>query len=638
MLPAIQRYLFQLSDFFVSQTEQLKMDNPELYPQQNAAFSNSDSPAAHSQSMQLTSTGSIQANVASTGQSNGGSPSSSVKVAKKSKVKAALAEPQEKLVLVPNLAVADGSNSVSLAASEEGTIQNQELAIALFQQADQQLQQGAIDAAINLYRQSLQHNPNSVEAYQHLAQALSKQGNLEEAAVCYRKAIEITTQSSVAPSGEQQGTDFNPSTSGIVKARKAGVVKARKGAAESASLTNLKVLPWYEEAAFHLQQGKVQCDLKNWDAALRECERAIELMGPKTAEAYHLMGQALQGKGQLEDAKKSYSQAITLQPEAAEVHAYLGSVYAEQRQFQEAANCYLKAIQQKPDFAGAYWELGEIYQKLGDRSRATDFWYKALQLEPNWATAKEHWQLGTALAEQNKLEQAELSYRRAIQFDPTFSEAYHNLGIILGKQRKWQAALECHHHAVQIEPNKPQVWAGLGRALSALEKWEEAIAAYHQVTKLRLDDPQGYAIFQHALAQLEQCQKALVARSYYDVAEGLSQQGKWQEAINCYRQAIERNPGSAQLHASLGKALAAIDRWKEAISAYQQAMELAPDETEYYLAFGDVLIRREQMQKQKQHGNQAVLHQDLKKQRPEESIVKENNKLQTANESMFTLL
>ncbi len=609
------------------------MDKPNLYAQAASAFSTANSHSPNPGSGESTDSHLSQ-------------PTSLLKVAKKAKIKPIvaepvaelIAEPKERLTLLPNLAygnTSDDSSPVPNLQVATNIRRNAEQAIELLQQGNQQLQQGAIDAAIHLYRQSLENNPESVEAYQHLAQALSKQGNLEEAAVCYRKAIEITTAHGMSRNGVSEAS----AAPQIGTSESTGLVRVRTRTEETESLTRVKSLPWYEEAAFHLQQGKVQCNLKNWDAAVTACERAIELMGPKTAEAYQLLGQALQNKGCLEDAKQSYTQAITLQPETAEVYAYLGSVYAEQGQIEEAANCYRQAIERRPNFAGAYWELGEIHQKSGDRSQATDCWYKALQLEPSWATAKEHWRLGTALAEQNKLDQAVSSYRQAIQFDPAFSEAYHNLGVILGKQRKWQEALNYHQQAVQIGPDKPQIWAGLGRALSALERWEEAIAAYHQVTKIKLDGKQGYAIFQHALVQLEQCQKALVACSYYDVAEGLSQQEKWQEAISCYQQAIERNPNSAQFHASLGKALAAVNLWQEAIAAYQQAMELAPEQTEYYLAFGDVLIRREKLQKQQMSRvEQTALHTDLKNQQSVNAIVKENNKTQNSEERLFTLL
>lgn len=601
MRTLIQNYLFKINDLFASQFYQLKMDERKLYAYRAAAASTPKQlylSTTQTESIYLPAVPSSEpsAHLGTTqplGELNTMPSRASAQPVEDSTF--VLVKEQSKLVLLPNLASAEAAMVSVPSAELEATPQD------LLQQGQDLLQQGQLEAAIDCYRQSLQLDPDSVEAYHYLAQALSQQGNLEEAAVCYRRAIELTsldqaTQQDdnpleVAPAARQKQLRVTSRQDGVA-------VQDAETAAEEAEAADGEVaLPWYEAAAFHLQQGKAHCDLKNWDAAVTACEQAIQLMGPKTAEAYYTLGQALQGRGQLDQAKDSYSKALTLQPETAEVHAYLASVYAEQSQFKDALNCYQQAITIKPDFAGAFWGLGEVWQKLGDRNQATDYWYKALQLEPGWATAREHWRLGTALAEQGKLEQSAWSYQQAIEFDPTFVEAYHNLGIILGKQGKWQEALHYHQQAVDRDPDNAQLWAGLGRALAALEEWDQAIATYQRIIKLNLNGAQGYNVSQHALTQLEHCQKALVAKSYYTIAEGLSQQKKWQEATVFYQQAIERHPNSAQFHASLGKAFAGLEQWQEAIAAYQQAMELAPDKTEYYLEFGDILVQREQLQK-----------------------------------------
>jgi O-antigen biosynthesis protein len=522
------------------------------------------------------------------------------------------AKEQERLLLVPNLSASEPTKAQFLELLQQGNL--------LFQQ-------GQLEAAISAYRQALQLDSNSVEAHQYLAQALSSQGNLEEAAVCYRRAIELVEAKKTLSVDDRNNTTSKIEDSTIEDGNANDHVD--------------EPLPWFEEAAFHLQQGKAQCNLKNWDAAISACQQAIQFMSPKTAEAFHILGQAHQGKGNLDEAKRFYNQALRLQPKVAEVYAYLASVYTEQQDLPKALECYKQAIGLKPDFAGAYWAMGDLWQRLGDRGQATNCWYQALQLEPDWGTAREHWRLGIALTEQGKLDEAVVSFTQAIRFESTFAEAYHNLGIVLGKQGKWQDSLRWHRQAVEHDAENPQLLAGLGRALVALEHWEEASSAYQRITQLNLGG-EGYAIFQHALTQLEYCQRAVVAKSYYHMGEGLSQQEKWQEAISCYRQAAERNPKSAQIHAGLGKALAKLDQWDAAVAAYQQAMELAPDRTEYYLEFGDVLIRREQLQKRQQTARQTdfqlnKLHANAKLSSSQKVEVKES-KLHNLEKPEFTLL
>ena len=252
-------------------------------------------------------------------------------------------------------------------------------------------------------------------------------------------------------------------------------------------------------------------------------------------------------------------------------------------------------------------------------------------------SAEQYFQQGKQLFEAGDLAGAVTAYRQAIRIDPKFAEAYHNLGVILGKQSHWQEALQEHRQAVSLNPENPAFWAGLGRVLVAHEAWEEAITAYQKVTRLNLSDA-NYGIFQHALGQLEQCQKAMVAQSYGHMAENLVQQRKWQEAVDCYRQAIERYPNSPEQYAGLGKALAGLEQWQEAIAAYQQAMELAPDNTNYYLAFGDLLIQREQMQKQRQMQATNNLHAEFKNRLDRVDLAEDNEKIDVVNADALTLL
>jgi tetratricopeptide (TPR) repeat protein len=514
----------------------------------------------------------------------------------------------ERVVLLPNLTAPMPVESTEPAQPDLP-------ADSLLPQQEQQLlQQNQSAEAITIYRQALKQSP-SVEAYERLAQALSQQGNLEEAAFCYRKAIELAA---ALPASVQP-----VQTSAHV----------RKRAAQAESEPTTRSLPWYEEAALYLQQGQFQCSRENWDATIAACEQALELLNPKTAEAYQLLGQALQGKDRLEEARQSYNKALVLQPKAAGIYAYLGTVYIKQQQLEKAMECYRQALVIKPEFAEVHWEMGELWLRLGNPAQAGESWSQALQLKPIWAGAKEYWRLGTVLTGQEKLEQAAVAYKQAIQADANFVEAYHNLGVVLGKQHRWQEALGYHQQAVKLHRENPQFWAGQGRALMALDCWDEAIASYRQITQMELEGRSDYSIFQHALTQLEYCQRAIVALSYAKVAERLGQHQSWTEAIACYRQAIQRHPKGAALYAGLGKALAAVEQWEEAIASYQQAMELAPEKTDYYLALGDVLIRREQLQRRR-----AQLESLQSAKSENDEVFKEDKKIETAEVDSFTLV
>lgn len=64
--------------------------------------------------------------------------------------------------------------------------------------------------------------------------------------------------------------------------------------------------------------------------------------------------------------------------------------------------------------------------------------------------------------------------------------------------------------------------------------------------------------------------------NFFRRARNLQREGKFEEAIALYREAIEKNPDFAWYHHELGEALTAVGNWEEAIKFYRKAIEINP--------------------------------------------------------------
>ena len=71
-------------------------------------------------------------------------------------------------------------------------------------------------------------------------------------------------------------------------------------------------------------------------------------------------------------------------------------------------------------------------------------------MRPDWAEALHN--LGTALKDQGKLEEAAACCRRAIELKPGFAEAYDSLGLALQQQGKYEEAIAVWQRCVRIAP------------------------------------------------------------------------------------------------------------------------------------------------------------------------------------------
>ena len=92
------------------------------------------------------------------------------------------------------------------------------------------------------------------------------------------------------------------------------------------------------------------------------------------------------------------------------------------------------------------------------RSRTRESWTKRspatagrLELKPDYAEA--HNNLGIALNDQGKPDEAVACYRRALELKPDYAEAHNNLGIACKEQGKLDEAVACYRRALELKPD-----------------------------------------------------------------------------------------------------------------------------------------------------------------------------------------
>jgi tetratricopeptide (TPR) repeat protein len=98
--------------------------------------------------------------------------------------------------------------------------------------------------------------------------------------------------------------------------------------------------------------------------------------------------------------------------------------------------------------------------------------------------ANEYFQQGLNFAAQQNTASAEAAFRRVIEIDPNFAEAYANLGSILANQNKLAEAVPYFETAIRLKPNVPEFYYMLGKVLSAQNKRAEAVESVKKARDL----------------------------------------------------------------------------------------------------------------------------------------------------------
>lgn len=151
-------------------------------------------------------------------------------------------------------------------------------------------------------------------------------------------------------------------------------------------------------------------------------------------KAHHILGYALAGQGNPEEAIDHYFKAISIQPNYAKAHHNLGYALAKQGKLEEAIDSYNKALSFRPRMAKSHYNLGLILAQQGKLGEAVDHFSKAISIKPDYAKA--YFNLGFFLAEQGKLEEAIEHYSKAISIKPDYAKAHRNLEHVLRLMKK----------------------------------------------------------------------------------------------------------------------------------------------------------------------------------------------------------
>jgi len=200
-----------------------------------------------------------------------------------------------------------------------------------------------------------------------------------------------------------------------------------------------------------------------------------------------------------------------------------------------------------------------------------------------------HYNLGTALEKQNRLQEALQELKAGIDEKPNYAEAYNNLGITSDKLGNLEEALSNYATASRLRANYADPHNNRGVTLEKLGRSDEAMEEYQTALKLRPD--YADARYNLGVAYGRQGKLELAAKEFEtllrlqpnlgdvhnNLAVTLDRQGKLDEAMVHYREAVRLNPGSATAHFNLGVAFARKGNLDQAVVEFQTALEIKPD-------------------------------------------------------------
>jgi Flp pilus assembly protein TadD len=136
--------------------------------------------------------------------------------------------------------------------------------------------------------------------------------------------------------------------------------------------------------------------------------------------------------GQFEEAATAFEEASRTDPSQAVIWGNLASTYSRLDQHDKAIEAYIKAVELEPDNSAYLQNLGSSYAANGDDGKAREMYEKAASLSsvsnPKDA-ATNYYNMGVTYINAGKNDEAIESLNKALELDPSHSEAHYQLGI-----------------------------------------------------------------------------------------------------------------------------------------------------------------------------------------------------------------
>lgn len=212
--------------------------------------------------------------------------------------------------------------------------------------------------------------------------------------------------------------------------------------------------------------------------------------------------------------------------------------------------------------AERFYLQGLGYLSRDDCERALPYFRKAVEADPNYAEA---WaQNGFCNGILGRHDEALKASRQAIRLKPDSSESYLNMGVAYANLGQFKESAESYRAALRLDPYNADAHFALGVTYGKMSRTEDEVQEYKRALALKSDNPAAYD----------------------RLGLGYMRLNRFGDAVEAFKQEIMLKPDDAAAYDNLGVAYLKMNRNDEGVEAFKQAIRLKPDFARAYYNLG----------------------------------------------------
>lgn len=205
-----------------------------------------------------------------------------------------------------------------------------------------------------------------------------------------------------------------------------------------------------------------------------------------------------------------------------------------------------------------------------------------------------HNNLGVALYDQGRTEEAIEHYLQALRIKPDYEEAYNNLGVALNRQGRTEEAIEHYLQALRIKPDYSKAHYNLGLALLSKGDIKGAVDRFRKVLQIDPNNTEALNTLNKTLATFEELdrkishiQAELMLKPEdpmlnYNLGNMYKIKGQLDMAETYYQKAVSLQPEFPGALYELAKLYISRDEYDKALTLYQKLISIWRDNPAVY--------------------------------------------------------
>jgi superkiller protein 3 len=295
-----------------------------------------------------------------------------------------------------------------------------------------------------------------------------------------------------------------------------------------------------------------------------------------------------------------FRRSLRQAPNFPSAHAFRGLAYRSMHRYENAIRSLRSSVSIDSNYAFGLYHLGSTLNEMELPDSALPVLERALEQSPTGMKAFVYNQLGEAYASQNRIDDAEHAYRKAIEYKPRYLKARLNMSRLYsptGKERKKRISLL--REILALNSRYAPAYVELGMLHYGEKEYGTAQELFERAARenpLLVDARTGLGLVKLRQGQTGNAEQifrellrsdSLQPQNYFNLGRLYAEKDDYRTALKFYNKALKNAQGYyPEAWLNRGVVYERLEKPDSAVASYKQALEFDPDYEEAYYNLG----------------------------------------------------